>query len=146
MKKKRQQTRNLIILAIVTVGIVLGMWAMNSNLSSDSKAAGKTCLSGIFIKGADAKCYEVMAVQCGLKCCNRQVANIKCRDSKYKYIKGQDPLGQGEEKYGLKCEGTEYDWFGESPNEECFLKRGRVCGSAEQPYCCSKKVPNEFCP
>lgn len=144
MKKKKQQTRNLIVLAVVTVGIVLGLWAMNSKFSFNSKAAGANCFSGIYMKGGDKKCYEVQA-QCGAKCCNKVVDNSKCKDSKYKYKEGQIPPGQGEEKYGLKCPGTGYSWFG-TTDPTCYLLDGEVrLDNNNVPGCYNKKVPNKFC-
>lgn len=158
MKKKKQQTRNLIVLVVLIVGIVLGLWAMNSNFSLNSKAAGANCFSGIYIKGGDRKCYEVQA-QCGAKCCNKVVDNSKCRDSKYN------------EPNGLKCKAKSYtifkeDWcrYGwanatqchnynrtgtEAPTQTdvCYGEDAKVCvrpGTNEE-YCCNGKVDMSNC-
>lgn len=82
MKKKKQQTRNLIVLAVLIVGIILGLWAMNSNFSLNSKASEK-CPGGTFSIGPDNNCYELAARSYGSGCRNKRVAFQKCRNAKY---------------------------------------------------------------
>lgn len=141
MKKKKQTNRSLLMLVLIAVGIIVGLLALNiSNFSLNSRAAGN-CQGGIFVKGGDKKCYEIMAVACGSKCCNKVVDNKKCKDSKYNKEKVFMP---SEEKYGLKCEGTNYYWSGIGAGKKCYLWNGKVCGSTN-PYCCAKRVDNKRC-
>jgi len=136
MKKKKQQTKNLIILAVVTVGIVLGLWAMKSNFSLNSKAAEK-CKGGGYFLGNLNTCYQENAKTCsnGYKCCAKKVEYSKCKNKPYyNYLKKQ-------KKSVNDCKGNGYSpasWGG------CYLIGGKVCGT-DSERCCNKRVDTKFC-
>lgn len=86
MKKKKQQTRNLIILAVVTVGIVLGLWAMNSKFSLNSKADYNDCKpTGVYALLNPNSCIEFKRKKSdGMLCGYRNVEMKYCTSDKYK--------------------------------------------------------------
>lgn len=134
MKKKKQQTRNLIILAIVTVGIVLGLWAMNSSLNLNSNASGN-CTGGSF-GILNGNCYEMWPRPCNGGCCSKKVSMNRCEDYKYNPKKFK--------KSASDCKGNGYDT---DKDGNCYLIDGKVCDYSGNigNDCCNKKVDKKFC-
>lgn len=86
MKKKKEQTKNIIVLAVLIVGIVLGLLAMNSNFSLNSKADYNDCKpTGLYSLLNTNNCIEWKIKQSnGQRCGYRQVEMKYCTSDKYK--------------------------------------------------------------
>jgi hypothetical protein len=131
--KKKKQIKNLIILAVVTVGIVLGLWAMKSSLNPNSNASGK-CQGGSF--GIfNGNCYEMWPRSCGSGCCSEKVSMNKCKNYKYYPKKGGDCPGEGYVAGGIDVQGNA---------TSCYLKNGKVCENIPD-RCCNKEVSVSKC-